>query len=289
MNELDAALAKGGALVAAWDDFDDDRKTLALFEVGEKGARRRAEAQVARDEQQARTDELVGRGVRMGNTVGNNEHVWVLDDTATVWSATRVVLEGNRATLRLAGGFVPPGDVTRVSAFYDPDDRGHRGVRVDASGKHVIAVDERDDAVQEDPFYNQDNLVMDALWASYLGNDLANWLGVPLDDQIMHIDNASQLRIAKVARELAEQTTPEVMHSIGVIEPVGEIKLRRAPSPVGDNQQFLEVIVAPTHGNVGSRWIRQGTREQIAGTLRAIRLPRLVLDTASAILDQQRR
>ena len=94
-------------------------------------------------------------------------------------------------------------------------------------------------------------------------------------------------RIAKAAREIAEQTTAEVVHSIGVVEHVGEVKLRRATSSAGG--EILEVIVAPKGGAVASRWIRQGTREQIAATLRSVRLPRLVLDTASAILDQQRR
>jgi hypothetical protein len=284
--DFDAALANGGALVAAWDDFDDDRKTLALFEVGDKGAKRLAETSVPRDQHQQRADELVALGVRLGYTVGNNEHVWAIDDDVTVWSSTGVELDGNRATLKLAGQFVPPGDVGRVIAFYSRD-RVQRGVRLETKTKQLVAASEHDDDAKDDPFYNQDNLVIDAMWASYLANDLATWLGVPLDDQLMHIDNASQVRIAKVARELAAVTTAEAMQSIGTIESLGEVKLRVAPNPAGD--AYLEVIVSPPGGKVGSRWIRQGTREQIAATLRSVRLPRLVLDTASAILDQQRR
>ncbi len=287
MSDFDAAVAKGGSLVAAWDDFDDARTTLALYAVGPKGAKQLAETSVPRAEQQERADELAARGVRIGYTVGNAPFVWVLEDDVTVWSATGIALQGNRATLRLAGEFVPAGDVRGVTSFVDADDRSHRGVQVEARGKRLVAVEEHDESAKQDPFYNADNLTIDALWVSYLGNDLANWLGVPFEDRVGSVDNASQLRIAKAAREIAEQTTAEVVHSIGVVEHVGEVKLRRATSSAGG--EFLEVIVAPKGGAVASRWIRQGTREQIAATLRSVRLPRLVLDTASAILDQQRR
>jgi hypothetical protein len=295
MSDFDAALAKGGSLVAAWDDFDDERKTLTLFEVSAKGAKQLAETNIAREQQQRRSDELIARGLRIGYTVGNNDHVWVIDgDTATVWSNSRVVLDGNRATIRLADEFVQPADVRRVSAFYDANDRGHRGVRFETKGAPVIAAEERDDGVQDDPFYNQDNLVIDALWASYLANDLATWLGVPLDDGIMHIDNASQLRIAKAARELAVEVTRASPHgafqplkkAIGQVESIGELTLRYAPSPVSSDGRLLDLIVG---GHVGSRAIRKGTNQQIAATLQSVRLPRLVLDTASAVLDQQRR
>jgi hypothetical protein len=286
VNDFDAALGRGGSLVAAWDDFDDDRTTLTLFEVGPNGARQLADTKVAREAQQKRADELVARGVRIGYTVGNNEHVWAIDEIASVWSSNRVVVDGNRTILRLAGDSVATGDVRRVIAFYNAEDRGRRGVRLETARKQVIAAEEHDDGVRDDPFYNQDNLVIDAQWASYLANDLATWLGVPLEDQLNHIDNASQLRIAKAAREVAEQTTPEVMHSIGFVESLGELKLRRAASSAGG--EYLEVIVAPKGGKVSSRWLRQGTRDQIVTTLRSVRLPRLVLDTASAILDQER-
>jgi hypothetical protein len=294
MNDFDAALAKGGSLVAAWDDFDDDRKTLALFDVGANGAKRLAETNVARDQQQHRSDALVARGARIGYTIGNNEHVWVIDgDTATVWSSNRVVLDANRATLKLAGEFVAPGDVRRVTAYYSSD-RVERGVRFETKAKEVVAVSEHDDDAKDDPFYNQDNLVIDAMWASYLANDLATWLGVPLDDHLMHIDNATQLRIAKAARELAVEVTRASPHgtfqpvkkAIGAIESVGELTLRYSPSSVSSDGRVLELVVG---GQAGARAIRTGTNQQIAATLQSVRLPRLVLDTASAILDQQRR
>jgi hypothetical protein len=72
-----------------------------------------------------------------------------------------------------------------VTSFLDRADLGHRGVRVEFTGRAPFVVaEERDAAALLDPTYNIDNVMMDASWATLLGRDLATFLAVPHRDEL---------------------------------------------------------------------------------------------------------
>jgi hypothetical protein len=293
---FEQALARGGTLVAAWDDVDLDDKTLLLFGVGTDGAKRLAATSAEPKDHEDRADELRARGVRIGQTCSNDQFVWITDDSAiTVWSAARVVLEGDRTSLHGACSPVSPSDIRKVVTFYDKTDRGRRGVMFAlADGSEVVAVEEHDVAAKNRKPYTDDDLGEDALWASSLGGDLAVWLDVTHDDQIAHVGNADGLRIARIARELAREVEQapaigpfeHVIRSLGTIAPAGEVAFRFAPNPLHSERRFLELRVStPSGKSTAGRWIRQGDNAQIAAFLRGVRTPTTVLRTTTSLLE----
>jgi hypothetical protein len=270
--------------IAAWDDMDDRRETLVLFDVDDEGASRLCTETIPADEQEDRNEALRDAGARIGRTYGNTEYVWVADEQGfTVWTASGVAYEQA----------VPTDRITSVVAFYDAADRGHRGVT--AGGQ--LVVEQHDSTASNDPTYNQDDFSMDAIWTSYIARDLATWLGVPLEDQIARYDNKSVLRIRATAEELAQDVAYEpetgtfdhVVHSIGTVEPAGELAMRFAPNPLDPSRRFLELRVSsPSSKTTSGRWIKQGTNTQIARFLREVRMPALALRTMHALLHAQK-
>jgi hypothetical protein len=119
---------------------------------------------------------LKGKGLRLGATFGSNVFVWSFDDAGyAIWSHKSIVASGTRD--RVA-------DVREVVRFVDPADRGHRGVQlVRADGSRETLVEENVD-VDIDLTYSESDLILGSRWAKYLGLDLAQWLGVPLIDEL---------------------------------------------------------------------------------------------------------
>jgi hypothetical protein len=176
---VDEALQQLGQLVAAWDEDSDDN-WLGIYVASDRGVKLLAHE---RNAGAARRAELVARKLPVGSTVGG-EYVWaVVGDQLTIWNfKARLSVAGK--TEVVAGGR-RVADATRVVAFVDANDLGHRGVRVEsASGAALVAAEEHDPAAEMDPTYNRDNLIIDAAWANSFGRTLAKWLGVPYVDQI---------------------------------------------------------------------------------------------------------
>lgn len=272
--------------IAAWDDMDDERETLVLFDADNNGAKRVGTETVALDQQEDRNEVLREQGARIGRTYGNTEFVWVADEQGfTLWSASGIAFQQT----------APDDRIKSVVAFFDASDRGHRGVMT--TGAKQVVVEQRDSTATDDPTYNQDDFLMDAIWASYIARDLATWLDVPLEDQIAKYDNKNILRIRATAEELAkdvayepeEGTFEHVLRSIGPVVPSGEVAMRFAPNPLNTSRRFLELRVSSASGKTTSgRWIKQGTNAQIARFLRDVRMPALVVRTMHALLQGQK-
>ncbi len=180
---LDQALAYPGELLAVWDHAGDE--TLVLYAIADGRLDRLATQQMSKAERASLGADLAQRGIRVGATDGPSQFVWSKDGGFTIWSLTGVVVDGRDGALVVGDQTIARGDVARVVSFLDRDSLGHRGVKVALrAGGETVVVDEEDPAAQLDPTYGMDNVMIDAAWATYLGRDLAAWLGVPHTDQL---------------------------------------------------------------------------------------------------------
>jgi hypothetical protein len=182
---LDQALQYPGDLLAVWSS-DGLAETLQVCAVADGRLDRLAAARLPLEEREARTEALRTRGVRIGPTDGPSQFCWSVDGRFTVWSLTGVMVETDGDTLVCEDGrAVARTEVDRVVSFLDPGSLGRRGVKVvTAYGDEVVLVEEDDPAPALDPAYGIDNVMIDAAWASFLGRDLAGWLGAPHDDEL---------------------------------------------------------------------------------------------------------
>ena len=180
---VDEALRQPGQLVAAWDDTTDDLAWLGIYAAGDGGVRLLADERidvVARDKRLA---DLAKRAVLHGSTSGG-ELVWcVAGEQFMAWNLRRRLFVAGRR--EVIAGDTCVADIVRVTSFVDPENVGHRGVRLErASGGQLVLVEEHDPTPEMDPTYDRSNVAIDAAWASALGRALASWLAVAHDDQI---------------------------------------------------------------------------------------------------------
>lgn len=169
---IEAALAGPGDKLCAWD-HESYEADLAVYAVGEAGARRLATAPIAAELREATTAALRARGLRIGGCYRGHEFVWVADARGcTVWSRDRVIFH--------RGSRFEVGEV-RTVVSYIGEDYVRRGVRLErALADDLVVAEEDDEIARLDPFYNWDNLSLsDAYWISGCGRDVAAWLGVP--------------------------------------------------------------------------------------------------------------
>lgn len=183
---LEQALAYPGEVLAVWDRTGPEA-TLTVYAVAGGALQRLATAAVG--EREGRAAALRERGVRQGASNMPGPFVWSLDGGLTVWSLIRpvgVVAEGDRELIRAPGGArVRAADVARVVSFFDEDSPGHRGVKVvTKGGAEVVVVEEDSPAARLDPTYGVDHVMVEGAWATFLGRDLAAWLGVPHTDEL---------------------------------------------------------------------------------------------------------
>ncbi len=115
-------------------------------------------------------------------------YLWSVDGGFDVWSFDAdepVVASGRDGVLQVGSQRIDRRDVARVRSFLGPEGFGHRGVRVELfDTSWVTVVEERDGLADRDPTYDATNVMLDAAWATFLGRDLADWLGVPHEDEI---------------------------------------------------------------------------------------------------------
>lgn len=183
---IEQALDYPGEKLAVWDwGASDERLLVCSVSDGKLGVL--ASAEMSRAGRQTLSAALQARGVRQGATAGVSPFTWSNDGRFTVWSLTEVVVDTVGEMVKTAGGArIRKVDVARVWTFLDNDSLGHRGVRVvTRSGAPIVIVEEEDAAAQLDPTYGMDNVMIDAAWATFMGRDLASWLGAPhVDDMV---------------------------------------------------------------------------------------------------------
>ncbi len=131
--------------------------------------------------------QLVSAGLEIASTVGTTGFVWEsLAERFRVFTTESMPLEVTRTELKMAGVPSPVADVKSVGLLRDPDRRGRRGVVVrtpDAKPVRLIVVQEDDWLASENPTYAEEDARRDSQWAHFLARDLADWLGVPFDDE----------------------------------------------------------------------------------------------------------
>lgn len=287
MTPFEEALAAGGALVAAWDLEDNDRLRLALYSTGETGAKRLAQTDVPRETHEATVDRLLDRGVRIGACYAGTPFVWVADDRGfAVWNDQKLTASGKIASRAVAA----------VQVFVDPTDRGHRGVllKIKSGGTELIA-EERSRAARLDITYGQDNLYYDTFWAQYLGEHLAVWHCVPLENDVQPTSIDDDLAIVKAARELAKElSTPRATGEIiKVMGPVGrspELAFVFEPDSGDAALGTLAIRVKSQSGKtVSTKVIKQGVRANINAYLWRVTTPAAVLSAMNELIREQNR
>lgn len=180
MITIQDALSTPGDLLAVWDYASEPQEWMGIYSVGSTGARLLAWERMDRDQRDTMTEQIRSR-VRVGATCGPASFVWVADAAGfALWSLERAECSSSEGVLALPDGAVPVEVVRAVISFVDEDDLGHRGVQVKLTdGSRRVVVEEHDPTAKLDPTYNRDNLLVDGSWTTYLGRDLAAWLGVP--------------------------------------------------------------------------------------------------------------
>ncbi len=185
---IDQALAHPGELLAVWD-LSGKEEYLFVYAHSNGKLERLAASTMSSAQRQDRTAELARRGIRIGASDMPGPFVWSTDRNLSVWSLippVGVVAEGHADRIKASGGAqVRRADVERVVSFLDDDSLGHRGVKVvTRSGVEIVIVEEDAVAARLDPTYGIDHVMVEGAWATFLGRDLAAWLGVPHTDEL---------------------------------------------------------------------------------------------------------
>jgi hypothetical protein len=183
---LEQALDYPGEMVAIWDWGASEEKLL-VCSVADGKLTVMASKEMSKAERETWSAQLRAKGVRQGSTSGVAPFYWSADGAFTVWSLTDTVVTSSGDTLKTAAGArIRKADAARVWTFLDPDSLGHRGVRVvTRSGAPITIAEEEDPAAQLDPTYGMDNVQIDAARTTFMGRDLAAWLGAPHTDDMM--------------------------------------------------------------------------------------------------------
>lgn len=281
MTPFEEALAAGGALVAAWDLEDNDRTRVVLYATGSGGAKRLAQTDVPRETHEAIVDRLIDRAVRIGACYAGSPFVWVADDRGfAVWDDKALTASG-----KIGSG------AAAVQVFLDPADRGHRGVRLKLkSGGSELIAEEQSRAARLDITYGQDNLYYDTFWAQYLGEHLAVWHCVPLENEIQPASIEADLVIVKAARELAKELE---ISSSEVIKPMGPVGRSTDLAFVFDRDAnaaagSIAVRVKSQSGNTTStKVLKQGSISQLIAFLWRVTTPAAVLWAMNELIRQQ--
>lgn len=287
MTPFEEAVAAGGLLVAAWDLEDNERMRLALYSTGPGGAKRLAQTDVPSATHEAMVDRLVDRGVRMGACYAGTPFVWSADERGfAVWDDKALTASGKIASRAVAA----------VQVFLDPADRGHRGVRLKlkTGGTELIA-EERSLAAHLDITYGQDNLYYDTFWAQYLGEHLAVWHCVPLENDIQPTSIEADLAIVSAARDLAGELEKQSVRGevTKVIGPVGrstELAFVFEPDASDAAVGTLAIRVKSQSGKTTStKVIKPGSIANISAFLWRVTTPAAVQWTMNELIRQQNR
>jgi hypothetical protein len=182
------ALGYPSELLAVWD-LSAHEESLHVYRVDGGRLERLSIEEMSKGRRAELTFDLRGRGVRQGASDMPGPFVWSTDKGFTVWSLLApygVVAEGKDENLTTRDGArIRRADVASVLSFFDAASPGHRGVRViTKSGTVITIAEERSKAAELDPTYGIDHVMIEGAWATFLGRDLAGWLGVPHTDEL---------------------------------------------------------------------------------------------------------
>ena len=174
---IEEVLACDAPLVA--EDRVPGASLLAVFEL--VGRRARLIGKTAAPG----TEALRSAGIPIGATWGTSGLVWThTPELFRVWTSEGMPLEVTRQELRMSGMPQPVADVKSVTLLRDPKRRGRCGVVVrtpQARPVRLVVVQEDDWVASTDASYSDADVLRDAGWAPVLAEELASWLGVPLD------------------------------------------------------------------------------------------------------------
>lgn len=286
---LDEMFAQPGPLVAAWD-LQNDRKTLRVYRVGERGATFVGRTEIAADEREMTNNQLFDHGLRIGYAY--YDYTWVLDDAGcAVWTTHAQLVDGTRDELRVGGHCVRASEIATIEVFVSPDNMGHRGVRLDVDGRDMVVAEENF-SVESNPTYSQMDLDWELAWAEFLGRDLALWLHRPYADRHGGITNQRQLDLYEKCCELADKVASEtlrgefepVWHALGPVEAPGAVVLRFAANPLEVEGRFVEQkVFTPSGKSWYGRWLKLGTNRQITAYLRDVRTPATIMNNAQEL------
>ncbi len=167
-----------------WDTSDPAQAWLGEYEVNASGSNLLRHQSVPVAKVAPKQNELQRRGKRQGSTVGGFA-LWAFDETGEVWTKQGCLASGPRNAWLVGKTQVTSTSVVAVTSFYNQDDYGHRGVKIQLrSAVQVVVVEEFDPSSKHDPTYNRDNLAVDGAWASHLGKALAGWLNCTHRDEL---------------------------------------------------------------------------------------------------------
>ncbi len=176
--------ASDSTILYVWDKSDPSQAWLGEYRVADAGTTLIRHQLVRTADVATKQSELQRRGKRQGATVGGFA-IWAFDKTGEIWTKQRCLASGPRNAWLVGKTQVASTSVVAVTSFFNPDDYGHRGVKLQLrSAVQLVVVEEFDPASKHDPTYNQDNLAIDGAWASAFGKDLAGWLNCPHRDEL---------------------------------------------------------------------------------------------------------
>ncbi len=280
------AMAYAGAILAVRDHQSDDE--VRMYAVGAAGAHHLATQQVPDDKREALYEALRERGIRIGGAWPWSGHVWVADDAGfAVWNRGAMMAEGSTAGLRLRDGNVLPNVVARVVSFIDGADQSHRGVRCEltSGGSRVVAEEfaPPSQAVFDELITFDD----DVRWATWVGYELAMWLGVPHVRFDGSVGNGDTLAIASELRALAAEV--ETLPDAGAFEQItrafvgpGEtydVSLRVAADDTVHGRFIEAKVWNAERTRWRARWVAQGSSAALAAWLRRAGTPDQLLRT----------
>jgi hypothetical protein len=161
-----------------WDYLRDDWS--GVFEVGPHGIRPVSQATTTPVARDAAIRDNATTGTRQGFFCTGYRAVWMFDDANfCIWTRDREIAYSDKGALIVGELRVLREEVNEVLSFINPDDHGHRGVKLKMkTGDVFTIVEEHDEMAELEPTYNYNDALNDGFWTRFLGVDLAKWFGV---------------------------------------------------------------------------------------------------------------
>lgn len=179
--QLDDALRRGDAVVAAWDlHADEGRRELTVYDVT-AGAKPVTTLVYAEGEVAGVSALISARGVRVGHCDGDRPIVWVVTTRGVqAWNEDKLVVDARDGVLRdRLQREHPVASLKAIRGYVQPDyvDRGLIAERTDGTRPTLCYV--LSPHAGSDPTYHRSDFLTDSAWIGALGSALAAWAGKP--------------------------------------------------------------------------------------------------------------
>ena len=179
-----AALEQPGPLIAAWSRPEGGQVQLSIFSVAGDKAQQFSIEELAQEDVAARRSAIARADLRNGTFDPSSARVWTITPAEfRAWGTKGLQLVGTDTTLQFGEHKIARADIARITVTVDAERIERALVAELKDGTTRTLTSEISSLAASYDQYGDDDLLFDSSWAIVLGQDLAEWLGVPFADR----------------------------------------------------------------------------------------------------------